>query len=374
MKRLLISTDCFLPRWDGVTRFLIELVPYLKEEYEITILAPEFEGTLNLPLEFNTIRIIRFPLIKIQFGDIYFTRFHYRRIKQIVKNIDLIFNQTLGPIGVCTISAAHRLNKPCIAFTHSIEWELTTRSIKYGKRLAKILTKKWARFFYNRCDLLLVPSIEVEEKFTWNDIHTPKHIVHLGTDTTKFCPPLDKATAKEAIGLQKQNIVIGFSGRVSREKNLVTLYRAFRKLEKTYPSLKLLIVGKGVHDVESIFSSSRNIHLAGSVDNVVPYLQSMDIFVLPSLTETTSLATMEAMACGVPVVTTPVGYVKEYVTERYNGLFFPFQNSTVLAMKIELLLQNPLLCEMLGKNARKTMAEKFSWKTTVEEIKSQLRF
>lgn len=371
-KRLLISTDCFLPRWDGVTRFLVGCIPPLKQHYEIIVLAPSFEGITNLPPELEGITVVRYPLVKIQLGDIYFTGFHYKSIAEYVRKSDVVFNQTLGPIGVCAILSAHKYHIPVISFTHSIEWELTTRSVKYGKRLAKLLTKKWARFFYNRCDLLLIPFAEVEDKFSWNDIHTPKHIVHLGTDTHFFVPSPDKGIAKEHIGLHKEDLVIGFSGRIAREKNLITLYRAFRKLEKKYHNLKLLILGKGLKELENLFSSSRNILLPGAVNPVVPYLQAMDIFVLPSLTETTSLATMEAMACGIPVVATPVGYVKEYVTERYNGLFFPFQNSTVLSLKLEMLLDNKQFRVELGRNARTTMVDQFSWDKTVVSIEGQL--
>jgi len=108
--------------------------------------------------------------------------------------------------------------------------------------------------------------------------------------------------------------------------------------------------------------------LPGSVDNVVDYLQAMDVFVLPSLTETSSLATMEAMACELPVVTTKVGFVKEYIREKHNGMFFPFKNSLVLSMKIEMLLENPELRAELGRNARKTIVESFSWEKTKERI------
>ena len=98
----------------------------------------------------------------------------------------------------------------------------------------------------------------------------------------------------------------------------------------------------------------------------------MDIYVLPSLTETSSISTMEAMSCGLAVVSTKVGYVQKYIKEKVNGMFFPMQNYFVLSMKLEWLLENKKLREMLGKNARKTAVEKFSWERTVERIKIAL--
>jgi len=364
MKKLLIATDSFLPRWDGVGRFLLEIIPRLAENYEITVLAPDFGELKNI----DKVKIIRFPVVKINFGDIEFVGFHYRKIKKHIREADIVFTQTIGPIGLSAINAESKLSVPVISYVHSIEWELTTRGVKRCKRTINALTRRIARRFYNLCSLLIVPSEEVEQIYEKNKIHTSMEIVHLGTDTQKFLPAGDKKEAKKKVGIDPYCTIIGFSGRIGREKDLITLYRAFRRLEKKHPNLKLLIVGKGVKELEKLFSSNRNIMLPGSVDNVVDYLQAMDVFVLPSLTETSSLATMEAMACELPVVTTKVGFVKEYIREKHNGMFFPFKNSLVLSMKIEMLLENPELRAELGRNARKTIVESFSWEKTKERI------
>lgn len=373
-KKLLIATDSFLPRWDGITRFLTEIIPRLKDNYEITVIAPEFPGELKWT-ELEHVKVIRFPILNLNFGDINFTWFHYSEIKKIVEEQDIVFSQTIGPIGICAIKAAKKLRKPVICYIHSIEWELATRSIDSLKFIINCAMKLLVKHYYNKVDLLLVPSMEVGELYKRNGIAPPYKIVHLGTDTNKFIPAKDedyKNRTRDVLGIEHDKVVIGFSGRIGREKNLVTLYRAFRKIEKKYENIKLLIIGKGVKDLEDMFTSQRNIIMPGAVNNIVPCLQTMDIFVLPSLTETSSLATMEAMSCGVPVVTTPVGYVKDYIKEKENGLFFPFKNSLVLSMKLEMLIKDKELREKLGRNARKTIIERFIWENTVEKIKESL--
>ena len=370
-RKLLIATDCFLPRWDGITRFLTEIIPKLKEEYDITVIAPEFPGEYT-PIE--GINIIRFPILNVKFADINFSWFHYSKIKAIVGEHDLVFTQTIGPIGMCAIKAAKKLKKPTIAYIHSIEWELATRSIDKFKFLINAAMKLIIRHYYNKVTLLLVPSFEVGDLYKRNGITAPYKVVHLGTDLNKFVPPQDKALAKQALGIDAKTFVVGFSGRIGREKNLITLYRAFRRFEKKHENVRLLIVGKGIESLEEEFSSQRNIIMPGSVNNVVPYLQAMDVFVLPSLTETSSLATMEAMACGVPVITTPVGYVKDYIMEKENGMFFPFKNSIVLSMKLEILFKEHQLRHKLGEMARLTVTQKFSWEKTVNKIKEYLKY
>ena len=166
--------------------------------------------------------------------------------------------------------------------------------------------------------------------------------------------------------------MIGHIGRLAHEKDLRTLFRAFRRLKSRYNDVLLLIVGEGREDIKSIFRNKEDVILAGGKDDVVPYYQALDVHALTSLTETANLSTLEAMSCGVAVVATPVGYVKEYVKDKKNGLLFNKKNSFSLYKKLELLKNSPELRKELGKNARKTVMEKFSWKNTVEKIKEVL--
>ena len=104
-------------------------------------------------------------------------------------------------------------------------------------------------------------------------------------------------------------------------------------------------------------------------NNIVPYLQAMDIYVLPSLTETTSISTLEAMSCGLPVIVTPVGSLPGYIQNNYNGIFFPKRDPYRLEKKLSRLINNPGLRKTIGDNARKTVKEKFSWENTFKEMK-----
>ncbi len=364
-KKLLIATDCFLPRWDGVSRFLYELLPYLCEQFEVTVLAPEFPGELPpLPV----INLIRFPIIDFEFGDIQFSSLHYFAIKKVVAEHDLIFTQTIGPIGAITILAAKAKKKHIVSYIHSIDWELTTKSIGKFKHFINIITKSYARFLYRKCDLLLMPFHELQELYRVNGINTKSKVIFLGTDTAHFKPPISRGEAKQKLGINPDTIVLGFVGRLAREKNLITLYRAFRIIEKKHENIKLLVVGKGIKELDKEFSSDKNVMMVGATDDVLQYLHAMDVYVLPSLTETTSLSTVEAMATGLPVIATPVGYVKYYIKEKHNGMFFPFRNSLVLSLKLDILIRNAETRQQLGKNARETAVKLFSFEKTANTI------
>jgi glycosyltransferase involved in cell wall biosynthesis len=200
-------------------------------------------------------------------------------------------------------------------------------------------------------------------------IHAKKEIIYLGIDDEKFKPPESKAQAKKALGLDPDRIVIGYLGRFGNEKDLPTLYSAFRKLGDEFDNISLMLVGG---QLKQNFDNMENIKVFGQVDDPVPYYQAMDIYVLPSLTETTSLTTMEAMCCGLPVVVTPVGYVEKYVEHKFNGFVFPPGNSERLTLTLSNLLKNEEFRLEVGRAARKTISMKHSWRKTAEDIVSVL--
>lgn len=359
-KKLLISTDSFLPRWDGIARFLAELIPYLKEDFDVTVVCPQFSGKQpNLGVETK-----RFPLLKIRFGDIFFSWVDKQEIEQIVQKNDIVFNQTIGPVGSNTIKAAAKNNVPVISYVHSIEWELAARAVKRFKLLIRLFVKSRAKKLYNKADLLLIPSNQVDDELGVHGIKTQRRVVNLGVDANRFKPPVSKAAVKKAMGIEPSMFVIGTCGRLGREKDIPTLINAFRRLKRK--DVILLIIGSGLREVKS---EHKRIKFTGAVENVVPYLQAMDIFVLPSLIETSSLATMEAMATGLPVISTPVGSITEYLEDKTNGLLFPRKDIDALAQKIESLLMNRTLRERLGLNARKTIQQRHHWPTIAKEIK-----
>ncbi len=369
MKKLLIATDNFLPRWDGISRFLAEIIPLLQNDFEITVLAPKFKGELK---GFEKVYIQRFKTIGIQFGD-FLPAFPKRKeIKEYVKNCDIVWTQTIGPIGLLTLLEAKKQKKPVAAFIHSIEWELFSKSVKSFRGLVYLISKIYAKWVYNKCNLLMVPSLEIEELFNYVGIKSEKKVVHLGIDVEKFLPTQDKIEAKKKVGINPDYKIIGYTGRIAREKDIMTLFRAFKKLKQERKDIQLLVVGDGLKSHKRILSSDKDVILPGAVSNVEDYLRAMDVYVLTSLTETSSLSTMEAMACEIPVITTKVGFVKRYVKDKENGLFFPKHNDLVLSIKINSLLNDEEQRKILGENARKTILERYKWLATVDRVKSIL--
>jgi len=366
-RRLLITTDNFLPRWDGISRFLSEMIPRLKQDYDIVVVAPAY-GEVAI----DGVEVVQIPLARRRFGDYTPARLAYARVAREVRRADIVFNQALGPIGVCAILAAKRHRRPIANYIHSIEWELAPKALAPTTVIRGLIlpfSKAFTRFFYNRCSTLIVPSENISELFSWQHVTAPKRIVHLGVDTTKFTIG-DRKSAREALQLPADAFIIGYHGRIGHEKNILTLLRAFRRLR--IKNKRLLIVGDGVQSIKSRLLKHNDVIVTGSTNHVVKWLHCVDVYVQPSFTETTSLTVLEAMSCGLPVVSSKVGFIPYYIIDGENGLFFNNTSPYDLSTKIMRLHDDPLLRDALGKAARKTIVDRFDWESTAKGIKQVL--
>jgi len=372
MMKLLIVSDSFLPRWDGVARFLYELIPRINDSFDITVVAPMFMGK---GIAFKNVKVMRAPLTRLKAGDYQIPKASLGLISKAISQSDIVWTNTLGPLCMNACLSAKIQNKPIIAYVHSIEWELFHLSIKKSKAVRRFvysLTKIVARIHYNLIDLLIVPTEEVAEKLTFSGIKTNKTLVRLGVDTKRFRPTEDKKKAKEVIGINPDSFVVGYCGRLAREKDLATLRRAFNRFKIKYKDAKLLIVGDGVKEIKESFMNIKEVVVVGSTNEVEKYYRAMDVFVLPSLTETTALTVLEAMASGVVVVSTPVGISPMIIKNGETGFLFEMKNEYQLYKILDKIASNRALIKKISENGRSIIEKNFSWDKTAEGIKEIL--
>jgi len=367
MKHMLIVTDCFPPRWDGVARFLLDFLRRIPPHEKATVIAPAYPGEApELPA---SVTVIRIPLSVWHAADIAFAWPRISELRAAIEQADILFANTIGPIGMRSIKLAQKLQKPIVSFVHSVEWELAAKSLAHGRSIAKMLVRRIARRTYNRCSHIICPSQETAHRLRAIGIARPMSIVHLGVDTDRFHPPKDKALAKATLGIDPDAVIVGFHGRIAREKDLPTLVRAMRVVREQLPSAKLLVVGTGI---EKVLPSEPWIITPGAHTNPVQFLHAMDIYCTPSLLETTSLSTLEAMACGLPVIATPVGLIHDYIHSGVNGVIFPRGDAQALARHILVLADNSALRDRMGLFARKTTQEQYSVSWSVTKIRDIL--
>jgi sugar transferase (PEP-CTERM/EpsH1 system associated) len=197
--------------------------------------------------------------------------------------------------------------------------------------------------------------------------------IYNGVDTERFTPrPSGAANGLPAEFAEEDTLVIGTVGRIQPVKDQVTLLKAFAELVQSYPHLRLAVIGDGplLSDLRGFAETlgiSKLTWLPGAIGNIPDALRRFDVFVLPSLSEGISNTVLEAMASGVPVVTTAVGGNLELVEDGYCGRLFPPGDVTTLARLLAGYIADPLLRQAHAVAARRVAVERFGLDTMVRK-------
>jgi glycosyltransferase involved in cell wall biosynthesis len=193
--------------------------------------------------------------------------------------------------------------------------------------------------------------------------------VPTGIDTQRFRPG-DRMTARESLGLPKDKTLIGIVATLRS-------WKGHRYLLEALPEAAgLVIVGDGPQRpmLEAQVAQRKIQHkvlFAGNQKDVVPWLQSLDVFALPSYAnEGVPQALIQAMLVGLPCVTTNIGSMAELAIDQKTALVVAPENVQALADALRALLADGTLRERLGANARQHCAERFSYETMLTRMEA----
>jgi len=186
-----------------------------------------------------------------------------------------------------------------------------------------------------------------------------------------------RAAARREWGLPPDGVVLGFVGRVVRDKGVHELIEAFEKLAFEFPELHLLIVGG--REAEDAVSEEivrrmdhhERIRCTGFQKDVRRLLSAMDILVHPSYREGLPTAPLEAAARGLPVITTRIPGCVDAVQEGCSGILVPPRDSAALAEAIRYYLKNPEVRQQHGRHGREWVLQKYdrhkAWAALLDE-------
>lgn len=185
-------------------------------------------------------------------------------------------------------------------------------------------------------------------------------IVHNGVALSRF------TQKKKPFDSNNSDPFIGTVGNIYPIKGHECLISAAQIVKLIYPKVCFLVAGKNTEyrsDLERLAEErgiAENIKFIGFCEDIPAYLGRLDIFVLTSIRETFSIALAEAMATGLPVVSTRCGGPQELVTDGENGFLVPVNDYALLAEKIILLLRNSKQAQTFGQRGQQLVAENFS--------------
>jgi len=240
-------------------------------------------------------------------------------------------------------------------------------------RLRRWLLTTMARLGSSCADLVLCQSREAMEAMIRDGFCDRERIAHLGNgiDVRQFdrarlnTDDLDRA--RRELGLDPSRPVVGFTGRLVREKGILDLLAAMQLVRSQFPGAQLLVVGPADHDKSDAITPELAREYAIDGDCVFAGLRTdmpvmyglMDVFVLPSYREGFPRAPMEASAMGVPCVVTDIPGCREVVEHGRNGLLVPVGSISALAFAIAALLRHRDVAERLGQAGRQKALDSF---------------
>ena len=201
--------------------------------------------------------------------------------------------------------------------------------------------------------------------------------IYNGVDQETFNPAENREETTAPQGFLPDNpIIIGTVGRLAAVKDQASLIKGFKLLlDRTTEfkhRLRLIIAGDGPmrEHLESLINEQGvglQVWMTGDRDDIPRLLRQFDLFVLPSLGEGISNTILEAMATGLPVITTNVGGNPELVQEGSNGCLVPKSDPEQLAATMEKLLNQPERLKEMGNASLQRIRKEFHWDRTVAE-------
>ncbi|RJP85752.1 MAG: glycosyltransferase [Desulfobacteraceae bacterium] len=289
-------------------------------------------------------------------------KLHYPPVLKMLEhcyenNYTHIQTSTPGPVGLAGLAIARILDIPVVGTYHTSFPQYVAELT--GDPSMEVMAWKFMIWFYNQMDIVYVPSnatgVELAEK---GIIRSKIRLYPRGVDTQRFHPSHRNGFWKDRYQIPEKSVKLLYVGRISKEKNLDVLVRAFQKLNLLKPNLHLIVVGDGPYrkDMEWDLQHTRTL-FTGSLegDDLASAYASSDLFVFPSGTDTFGNVVLEAQASGLPVIVTDKGGPQENLISGETGLIVQVGSDEAIVDAVLEIGFTPYLLARMKKNARRYM-------------------
>lgn len=358
MKVLMIS-DVYFPRVNGVSTsiqtFRCELAAL---GHQVDLIAPEYPGAQAA--ESGVMRVAS-RYVPFDPEDRMMRSGELRALMPRLRaeKYDLVHIQTPFVAHYRGIEIAGELGVPRVETYHTFFEEYLFHYVPLLPReFLRGLSRRFSRTQCNRMNALIVPSGAMRDKLADYGVTVPMHVIPTGIPVTQFAGG-DRGTFRRKHGIPEGRPVLLFVGRVAYEKNIEFLLRALRLAVAQNPQLMLVIAGEGpalesLRKLTGKLALQEHVLFVGYLDRsgtLLDCYRAADAFVFASRTETQGLVLLEAMALGVPVISTAVMGTRDIVGPR-RGALVPQDDVADFSAHIVTLMNNPDLRARLSGEGR----------------------
>lgn len=361
--KILIASDLHYPTINGVATFSRNLARGLAAHgHEVLVIAPSQTGKKYKEVDGNhcITRTVSIPFPFYQ--NIRVSLNPSREVKKIIEDFDpdVIHIQMLMWIGQAAMKYGNKFGIPIVSTNHAMPENLmdNLRLLAPISRPINYILKAYGARFHSKADMITMPTQSAIEMFNVDKIATPMVAVSNGIDLSRFTTGRASDDLYDRFAIPKDKLVVGYVGRLDAEKHLPVLLRAFVRVQSVMPNIHLLVVGDGserpalqttAHDL----GFSNDVTFTGRVsdEDLTELHKVPTVFCMPSPAELQSIATLEAMASGQPVVAVDAGALRELCQHERNGYLTEQDDDETIAQGLIAILEDPALREEMSRES-----------------------
>lgn len=347
--RIGIFTDSYSPIISGVTVSINVLKTELRKlGHEVYIITNDHDQAVEeeFVIRINGLRLPMKGLEEYRIGKV-----TNKKVKMMAKyNFDIIHCHTEFTVGRLGRCVARRYNIPLVHTYHTMYEEYVHFVSKTFARSLRFISKKYFRSFANSANMVIFPTKKVQDRFIEYGYKKDSIIIPTGIYLEKYrrinFERSEFIDIKLKSGFKKDDFVILFLGRVSREKSLEDLIVNFAKIDR--PNVKLFIVGGGpdekhFRDIVKKMDLQDKVVFTGMVPqkDVPVYYQVGDLFANFSMTETQGLTYCESLASGCPLLVKYDKNLDGVIENGFNG--YTFNTDEEFLTLFNTLYDNPII-------------------------------
>jgi glycogen(starch) synthase len=388
MTKVCFISPEYLPLSGGTGSYVYYLSNELmKNGYDINIITGGQKAKdikLSPQLSVNFLQIPKTPIVK----SFLFAGNSYRKLRSMRDTLNADITHANLPL-VPNFAVPSNIGKAHISTVHST-WEGESNAIRgepYSRLNANekfMVSFTWfLRIFEERMmkrskRLIAVSDFTRKELTQYYGVSESKiRVIHNGVDTVKFQPAADKRKVKAELGFNPDDLAIVSVGRLYARKGLFTLIESMPAVTCKFPNAKFIISGKGQNtEMNKLINHAQSLGVKDNIiftgyfpDKKLPKLyQAADVFAFSTFYEHHPFAMLEALATGLPVVTTNVGGIPETIRDGKDGFMCQPFNPKQFSDRILYLLEHPAAAQEMGSQARKTIMEQFDWRIIVKKV------
>jgi glycosyltransferase involved in cell wall biosynthesis len=374
--RILVVTDQYAPMVGGVPNVTQTLAHGLAGRgHAVTLLVPN-PGTSGQPgsgpADGHQVSLACSPSVKWPWYDgMRLALLSLSAARRLISALapDVIHIHSPLTLGVIARLAARQLSIPVIYTNHYLPENVRPGSSRRS-RLFDAAFYAYLVKFANHCAHVTAPTLTALQLLWAQGLRAPAQVISNGIDLRTFCPGPADSVVRDRYGLRADRPVILYVGRLSQEKGVDVLLAAVGRLTT---DAQVAIAGRGPDSVRLAAAADRlglsdRVRFLGFVPEAdLPAVYRLaDVFAIPSRAELQSLATMEAMATGLPVVASDAYSLRELVSHGKTGLLITPGRADELAASLDMLLGAPGVRARMAQESLRAVSEHEQSRTWIQ--------